>query len=263
MENPLVSIIMPVHNSEAFLAQTINSVLEQTYINWELIIIDDCSEDDSPAIAQRYEESDKRIRCYRNMNNMGAAASRNKGIEYAKGEWIAFLDSDDLWRNEKLDKQLTLAKEQNSDLIYSSYALFFDDENNGKRRDYLVPSTVTYLSLLEENYIGCSTVLIKKEALAGKRFSPSIYHEDYALWLNLLRSGIKASGNPEILVDWRISPKSRSANKMHAAKHRWYIYRNIERLSIDKALRCFAIYTLRGLLKRYTGYKTDRRAKSE
>lgn len=255
MGKPAVSIIMPVYNTEGFVSEAINSVLEQSFQDWELIIVDDCSSDSSAAIALAYAGRDPRIKVHLNKTNQGVAASRNAGIAASAGAWIAFLDCDDIWRKKKLEKQLALAKKSGARLIYSSYSLFAGDAGKGYRKDYLVPASVTYKSMLRENYIGCSTVLVSREALDGHRFSTSIHHEDYALWLELLKSGVTTAGCIEILVDWRITPNSRSANKIHAAKGRWHIFRKVEKLPLQTALSSMTIYAVRGLLKRYTGYK--------
>ena len=246
---------MPVYNSERFVSAAIESVLEQTFTDWELIIIDDCSTDDSTAIALAFADRDPRVKVHINKTNQGVAAVRNAGVAASEGEWVAFLDSDDIWRKEKLEKQLALAETSGAGLIYSSYSLFISNADTDKRKNYKVPASVTYRSMLRENYIGCSTVLVSREALNGHSFSTSIHHEDYALWLELLKAGAKNAGCIEILVDWRITPDSRSANKIYAAKGRWHIFRKVEKLSMATSLSSMAIYAIRGILKRYTGYK--------
>ena len=244
---PLVSVIMPSYRSEPFLAQAVESVLAQTITDWELLILDDHSPDGAWEIAQSYEQRDPRIRCIRNEENLGVAETRNRGIEASRGEWIAFLDSDDLWHAEKLEKQLDAAKRIGAELIYTAYAIFQDEDH--RMAEYKVPNRVAYDALLLENVIGCSTVMVRRSALGEHRFRREMFHEDYALWLELLRSGVKAAGCPEVLVDWRISKNSRSYDKVNAAKNRWAIYRKAEKLPLWKSAFAFAVYALRGILK--------------
>ena len=255
LKKPKVSIIMPVYNSEWFISAAITSVLEQSFTDWELIVVDDCSTDDSTAIALAFADRDPRLKVHINKTNQGVAAARNTGVAVSRGEWIAFLDCDDIWRKEKLEKQLALAEKSGAGLIYSSYSLFMSNADIKMRKNYRVPASITYASMLRENYIGCSTVLVRKDLLEGHSFSRSIHHEDYALWLELLKSGVRAAGCREVLVDWRITSNSRSANKINAAKGRWYIFRKVERLPLHTAISCMAIYAFRGVLKRYTGYR--------
>ena len=255
-DKPTVSIIMPVYNAEKYIAEAITSVIRQSFTDWKLIVVDDCSEDRSAEIARRLADTDTRISICINDKNHGAAGSRNKGIALADGEWTAFLDCDDIWRADKLEKQLALAEKTGAGLIYTSYSLFCDEGGNRKSKNYMVPAEVTYRSMLRENYIGCSTVMVKRALLDEHRFSEALHHEDYALWLELLKSGVKAAGYREVLADWRITPDSRSAHKISAAKSRWTILRNVEGLPLHTSLSCFAVYAIRGVIKRYTGFKT-------
>ena len=244
---PFVSVIMPAFNAESYLYKSIESVQAQTFTDWELLIIDDCSTDSTVAAAQIYADGDIRIRVMRNEHNIGAAETRNMGLELARGTWFAFLDSDDIWYPEKLEKQLLLAEQTGAGLIYTSYCLAYDD--TGARPKYIVPSHVDYSQMLRENVIGCSTVLLKRDALGDRRFLPEIYHEDYALWLKLLRSGVTAAGCTEVLVDWRVRKHSRSFNKLSSARNRWEVYRQVEKLPFRKAAGVFTVYAFHGLTK--------------
>lgn len=246
-KRPLVSVVMPLYNAENYVGEAIRSVQSQTCGDWELLVIDDGSRDDSLKIAQRLAAEDPRIAVHANPRNMGVAGTRNRGLDLARGDWVAFLDSDDLWRRDKLEKQLRLAHRTGAKMIYTSYTLFRDGPST--RSDYVVPERITYESMLRENAVGCSTVLIRRDALAGHRFSPEIYHEDYALWLELLRTGCEAAGCTETLVDWRICPGSRSFRKWAAGRNRWYIYRKVEKLPVGRSARAFAAYAVRGLAK--------------
>lgn len=248
MDNtPLISVIMPAYNAESFIKDSICSVLSQTYENWELLILDDCSTDRTVEIAKVFEESDPRIRLFINAKNVGVAKTRNMGFDLASGEWIALLDSDDIWHSQKLEKQLTLSQQTDAELLYTSYSLF--SESAPDKAIYNVPGQISYESMLRENVIGCSTVMLHKTVIDRFRFRYDAYHEDYALWLELLRSGCAAAGCTDVLVDWRISESSRSHDKWQAAKNRWYIYRRIEKLQPLKAAKVFCIYTYRGLRK--------------
>lgn len=246
-DTALVSVIMPVFRAEAYLPQAIDSVLAQTYFNWELLILDDQSPDGAWEIAQRYARKDARIRCIQNEHNLGVAQTRNRGIDLSRGEWIAFLDSDDVWHADKLERQLAAAARTDADLIYSAYAMFHDHDR--RRAEYLVPAKTSYKDMLRENVIGCSTVLMRRSALGEHRFRSDFYHEDYSLWLELLRSGLSAAGCPEVLVEWRISENARSFNKLNAAKNRWRVYRQAEKLPIWKCALYFIIYAARGFRK--------------
>ena len=226
---PLVSVIMPAYNAEKYIGEAIASVRAQTYENWELLVLDDGSADRTAEIAQACAQRDARIRVLRNPQNMGAAGTRNRGFDLAQGEWIALLDSDDRWRAQKLEKQLALAVHSGSRLLYTSYALFADTER--------------------ENVIGCSTVLLHRSRLERLRFREDVFHEDYALWLAILRGGDSAAGCTEVLADWRISEQSRSFDKRAAAVNRWRIYRDVERLSLPRSVCAFFAYALHGVRK--------------
>ena len=253
IDRTYISIIMPAYNAEATIRQSIESVLSQTYPCFELIIVDDASKDETRRIAEQYALSDPRIRVLPNEANSGVAFSRNKGIDEAKYPWIAFLDSDDLWYPDKLEKQMALADAECADIVYCSYAMT-DEQGKQKCADFIVAPVTDFESMLAKNVIGCSTVLVKKESLGECRFSTDFYHEDYALWLQLLQKGLKAVGHTEVLVAYRISFNSRSFNKWTSARHRWHIYRKLLNLSFFRSIGYFLRYARNGL-KKYR--KTD------
>ena len=178
MQQLLVSIVMPAYNAEAYIALAIDSVLRQTWQNFELIIMDDGSQDETPNLIRQYASQDKRIRPVFNAKNLGVAESRNRGLRLSQGDYIAFLDSDDIWRPQKLEKQLQLAQTTGAAILYSSYALI-DEKGKKKCNDYMVPSQVDYPSLLKCNVIGCSTVLLSREVAKRYHFERQYYHEDY------------------------------------------------------------------------------------
>lgn len=244
---PLVSVVMPAYNAERYIGEAISSVLSQTYKNWELLILDDCSSDRTAEIAEHFVSCDTRIHLLRNPQNMGVAKTRNRGLTLAQGEWVALLDSDDVWRSDKVEKQLALAERSRAELVYTSYELFSSTES--KIVDYYIPEKTDYSHMLKENVIGCSTVMLRRSIYERFRFREDVYHEDYALWLEILRHGHIAVGCTEILTNWRISEKSRSFDKRSAAKNRWLIYRKIENLSLLRSGCAFAAYAVHGMAK--------------
>ena len=244
----LVSVIMPAYNCECFIEEAIRSVMAQTYPNWELIVINDCSQDKTGDVVGRLMQEDMRIRLYENECNLGAARSRNRGFELCNGQYVALLDSDDLWVPEKLQVQLQQMQQENADLCYTTYEII-DQFGEKAKKDYIVPARLTYEELLKENVIGCSTVLFSRSILNGEGFTTDFYHEDYVLWLRLLRQGCTAVGCTQALVKWRFIANSRSYDKRKSAGNRWRIYREYLRLSVFKSLQLFSVYALRGLKK--------------
>lgn len=211
-DDRLVTIIMPAYNSEAYLAEAIESVLAQSHEAWELILVDDGSEDGTPAIAQGYSRTDRRISFLAGQENQGVSARRNQGIDLAKGKWIAFLDSDDMWLADKLEKQLMLADSRGADFIFTGSAYI-----NGAGRAYAgifqVPDKVDYKGLRKHNVISTSSVLVKRSFLKGFRMEGDNLHEDYAFWLRLLKDGGQAYGLNEPLLVYRLYGQSKSGNK--------------------------------------------------
>ena len=248
MTEPLISVIMPAYNAERFIAEAIRSVQTQTYENWELLILDDGSMDRTCSISEEFARQDHRIRLLRNEKNMGVARTRNRGFDLCRGELVALLDADDTWREDKLTKQLDLLRRSGADLIYSSYAIV-DPAGQKVRADYIVPEEISFRELLKENVVGCSAVLLRSELLEKNRFLPDYFHEDYVLWLQLLREGHRAAGCSEVLVNWRYVENSRSFDKKRAAKNRWQIYRRYLRLPLYRSLWAFGNYAIRSLRK--------------
>ena len=245
---PLVSVIMPAYNAAPFIEEAIASVTAQTLTDWELIIIDDCSADDSFAIAQAWQEKDSRITALRNDANSGVAKIRNRGIDMARGSYIAFLDSDDIWLPEKLERQLVAMTAADAQIGYCSYAII-DETGKPVRADYLVPPTARFEDILKENYIQCSAMLIRADIVKKIKFNPDYYHEDYVLGLDMLRAGYRAVGCREILLQWRYLAHSRSFDKRKGAVNRWRIYRRYLKLPLPRAAYLFACYTAAGLRK--------------
>ncbi len=249
-EKAKVSIIMPAYNCELYIEAAIRSVINQTHTNWELFVIDDGSKDLTCDIVNKLVIKDDRIKLIKNTHNMGVAKTRNRGLDMCQGDYVAFLDSDDVWHAEKLEKQLIKMVDENGDISYTSYAIV-DGAGAPSKNAYIVPENVNFNQLLKENFIGCSTVVISADIAAKYRFATDFYHEDYCLWLDILRDGYKASGCAEVLTDWRLIVNSRSFNKRKSAMNRWRIYRGHLKLSLFKSIRAFFWYMLGGLKKYY------------
>lgn len=244
---PLVSIITPLYNSEKYIAETIESVLAQTYSNWEMIIVDDCSKDNSTKIVEEYQKKDRRIKLYRNEINKGVSYTRNRAIDLSQGKYIAFLDSDDLWKKEKLEKQIKFMEEKNVVLSYTAYEKI--NEDGSKRGEVRVPDKLDYEELLKNCLIGFLTAIYRKEELKDFKFINS-KAEDYIFWLSILKKIEYAYGINEILASYRVLNNSRSSNKIDIVKFHWKIYRKIEKLSLLRSIYYYFIYIKRGL-KRY------------
>jgi len=246
--SPLVTVIMPTYNSMTTVGQSIESVLNQTMSDLELCIIDDGSFDDTYKIISELAKNDSRIKILRNNGNLGVAAARNKALEISTGKYVAFLDSDDYWEQEKLKKQVALLEKTGGDICFTSYRFINPDGIPLKRAPYIVPIKTDYHGILCENVIGLSTALVRRDALQGIKFDSRWFHEDYVLWLDLLRNGKVAVGLQEVLVTYRTG--GRSSNKLNVAKNRWKIYREHEKLSLILSLYYFSIYAIKGIKKR-------------
>ena len=244
-----VSVIVPVYNAEKYLKQTLLSIQNQTFKDFEAILIDDGSSDQSGEICDGQAMTDSRFKVI-HQKNSGVAAARNAGIEQAEGEFIAFLDADDCWLPEKLEKQVAFMKEKNCFLSYTAYR--FIDENGNILKDYFPHRTsLTYSQLLKSNCMGCLTTMYWAKEI-GKQFVPLIEKgpEDFAMLLAILREKVKeAFCLNEILAEYRVVSGSRSRNKIRAALGHWYILRKAEKISFLKAVPLFAEYAYRAVRK--------------
>ena len=241
----LVSIVMPSYNTEAYISDSINSILAQTHTDWELIIVDDCSTDHTEEIVAGF--CDPRIRFIKNETNSGAAISRNRALREAKGKWVAFLDSDDIWLPEKLERQLSLAEETGALFLYTGAACI-NEHSQKTGREFSVPRVVTYRSLLYSTDIICSTVVMRKEFFLRHPMERSDLHEDYICWLSILREGLTAYGIAEPLILYRITESSKSGNKLKSAAMMWRTYQHIG-LNPLHAAWCFINYGIHGVLR--------------
>lgn len=226
IKEPLISIIMPAYNCEKYIEDAINSVIAQTYNSWELIVIDDGSKDNTIKIVEGLSDKDKRIRFYKNEKNLGVSETRNKGISFAKGDWIAFLDSDDMWEESKLEKQILIANKVGAEFVFTGSS-FINENGDDYKGIFEVPKTVTYKTLRTHNVISCSSVLIRKKFFKDIKMEKDDMHEDYAVWLRVLRTGVCAYGINEPLLVYRISRNSKSGNKIKTIKMTYKVFRFI------------------------------------
>jgi len=248
MSNELVSIITANYNCEKFIDDTVNSVLNQTYQNWEMIIVDDVSSDRSIEIIKKYVEKDSRIKLIQLKENSGAAVARNTAIEEANGRFIAFLDSDDLWTENKLEKQISFMIKNNYDFTYTNYDLIGED-NVRYGKTFEAQKEATYSGLLKTCTIGCLTAIYDTKDI-GKIYMPLIRRrQDYGLWLRILKVVPKAYCLEESLAVYRRRQNSISSNKKKAAHFQWKIYREVEKLNIFSSIYYFVHYAINGFKK--------------
>lgn len=242
-----ITIITPSYNSSEFISETIKSVLLQSFSSWEMIIVDDCSSDNSVEVIESFVARDSRIKLIQLAENLGAAVARNKAIEAAQGRYVAFLDSDDRWLPCKLEKQLAFMQKNNYPFTYAAYEKV---NENGEVFGYVgVPDRVRYNGLLKMCSIGCLTAIYDTEYF-GKVYMPVIRkRQDLGLWLKLLKKTEYAYGFQEPLGQYCVRPNSISANKASAAKYTWRLYREVEKLNLINASYFFSHYAVRGLLR--------------
>lgn len=248
-QKPLISVITPSYNAEEYIEKTIQSVLNQTFSDWEMIIVDDCSTDGTRDILKRYEEDNERIHAIFLKENQGAAVARNTALSKAKGRYVAFLDSDDAWKAEKLDKQLAFMRKHQHAFTFTAYELISQD-GGPLHKTIHAPVSLTYDDVLKNTIIGCLTVMIDREQTGDIRMPHIRTRQDLATWLSVLKRGFKAYGLNEPLAEYRIVETSISSNKWKAAKKTWFVYREIERLHFIKATWCFVQYAKNAVKKR-------------
>lgn len=233
----LVSIITPSYNSAEFIADTIDSILAQTYTNWELLVTDDCSTDDSQAIVRRYAERDGRIRLFSLEKNSGAAVARNRSIREARGRFIAFCDSDDRWYPEKLERQLRFMREKDCALSYTSYMVC--DEQDRTLGIVVCTRRVSFASLKRDDGIGCLTAVYDTEKV-GKVYLPDLRkRQDWGLWLRIMSRCRVAYGMKEPLAYYRIRSDSISRNKMSLVRFNISVYETVLQYSRIRACAMF------------------------
>ncbi len=247
--NSLVSIITPSYNSANFIKECIESVIAQTYTNWEMLIIDDCSRDDSYLLIKELAKQEWRIKYFLLDKNIGAAGARNVAIRKAKGKYIAFLDSDDLWESQKLEKQISFMQTEDIAFSFSAYQPMSED---GLEFYSIIhaPKIVTYSSYLKNTIIGCLTVVIDREKTGNFEMPNIRSSHDMALWLLIMKRGFHGYGIDENLAKYRVVSNSNTSSKLRAAKDVWKVYREIEKLSFFYSSWCFLNYAFNAFLKR-------------
>lgn len=249
MVDGLVSIITPMYNAQDFVEQAITSVLEQTYKNWEMIIIDDASTDECVEIVRKYAEVDSRIRLIQNLTNAGVAETRNVGIKNARGRYIAFLDCDDIWMDDKIEKQLSAMNRTGTSFCYGMCEVI-DYSGKSVKGIRSVPKYIDYKKLLKGNAIPCLTVLVDRNVVDVIEM-PDIEHEDYACWLTIFsKYDIVAYGVQSVLARYRIGQKTVSSNKLRAALWTWNIYSKYLKMPLYKCIYYYVWYAVRAISKR-------------
>lgn len=246
--NSIVSIITPCYNASSYISFTIESALKQTYPNWELIIVDDCSTDNSSDIIKQFISGDTRIKYFKTDNPSGSPVlPRNIGIEKATGRYIAFLDSDDIWLPTKLEEQLKLFKDDKTAVAFSNYEKM-NEAGDRNQRIIIAPKETNYHNLLKGNVIGNLTGIYDTEKV-GKVYCQDIRHEDYVLWLSILKKGYLAKNTNTVTALYRVRENSVSSNKLKILSWQWNILRNVEKISLPKAIYYYINYAIRAFLK--------------
>lgn len=271
-ENGLVSIIVPVYRAAAYIADTIGMVFSQTYDRWELLLVDDCSGDGSVEAIEKalsaYEHhpvaafentgyiveylcgEGKKVFLICKNKNEGAAAARNTGMALAGGQYIAFLDADDIWVSDKLEKQLSFMEKKRAGFVFSAYE-FGDEAARPTGRVVHVPEILTYKKALSRTVIFTTTVVLDRNMIPDELMRmPEVESEDTATWWQILRAGYAACGLDEVLAVYRRPARSLSSNKLKAVKRIWYLYRRQEKLSVPSSLFYFVFWAYRATMRR-------------
>lgn len=244
-----ISIIMPTYNSEKFVVESINSIINQTYEQWELIVVDDKSTDNTVKVIKEKFGEYKNIKIVENKINSGAGVTRNVGLEHAKGSMIAFLDSDDVWHYKKLESQMKKMQESDCAIIHTSYAFISEtgDKINGKVN---VSNIVDLNSYMKNTEIGMSTALINKDKVGSFKFDSMRTRQDTNLWLTLLSKGFTSQGINDELVQYRVRKGQISKNKAVVGYRTLKLYLSVKSISLPKRLLNFFYYTFNGFKKR-------------
>lgn len=246
--DPVFSIIMPTYNSEEFVTSAIDSVIRQSYASWELLIVDDASTDETMSIIQATAKRESRIKVLKRAANGGPAKARNVAISVSRGRYVAFLDSDDFWREDKLQRQLEVFEQTRTPLAFSAYEKV-DDSGGRIGRVVTVPEAVSYRQLLGATVIATCTAAYDTERV-GRLLMPDILkRQDFGLWLRILRSGGQARATNEPLAYLRKRPGSVSSNKLAAATYVWRVYRRLEGLSLAQSAFYFTKYAYHASIK--------------
>ncbi len=248
----LVSIIVPVYNVKKYIVETMDCVRRQTYDNWELLLVEDGSSDGTAEAIEDYVKrtGDERIRLIRQPSNMGAARARNRGLAEAQGRYITYLDADDLWVPEKLERQLAFVQGKQAAFAFTGYE-FADENGEGTGKVVRVPETLSYKEALKNTTIFTTTVMFDTARIGKDMLEmPIIKSEDTALWWKVLRSGYTAYGLDENLVKYRRAGKSLSSNKLEALRRIWNLYRKAEGMNVISSAYHFCFWAVRAVKRR-------------
>ena len=246
----LISIITPVYNSEKYIADTIASVLAQTWTDWEMIIVDDCSTDKSKDIIRQFAEKDKRIHLFAFNENAGTGKARDFALKKAKGRFVAFFDSDDLWLPEKLEKQIRFMTENKYPISFTSYKMM-DENGHDLNRHVDVVESVNLHQYLKNTIIGYSSSMIDLKQTGPFEIADIRIRVDTQVWIGLLKKGFMAYGLNAVLMIYRVHQHSISSNKLYAAKKTWNLYYHIEKLGFLKSVYYFSNYAFNAFKKHY------------
>lgn len=249
LKGPLVSIVVPMHNAADFIDDTIHSVLGQTYENWELILVDDASSDNTLEVVKQF--ANDKISVISLKRNGGAAKARNRGVSAARGRYVCFLDADDLWQPDKLARQIAFMDETGAAFSYASY-VFADSKGRPNGKVVRVPATITYKQALKNTTIWTSTVMFDMKKLKKVDIKmPDVRRgQDTATWWKVLKKVDYAFGLKDVMAIYRRTDKSLSSNKLTALKRTWNLYRNVEHLNFLKSLHCFSWYCFNAVRRR-------------
>lgn len=250
MNPPIISVVMPSYNSENFIKESIGSVQNQTFKNWELIVTDDASMDHTVSILKSFSKNDSRIKYHVNLKNSGAAVTRNNCLKMVQGRFIAFLDSDDLWYPTKLEEQLAFMKKNKSPISFTSYELV-NEKGNSLNQTVKSISSIDYTGYLKNTIIGMSTSMIDTSLVKKEfKFVNIRTRQDCYLWMTLLKRGHIAKGIDKVLGAYRVREGSISANKVKAAKQVWFLYYHLEKLGLSNSVYYFSCYVFNAIKKR-------------
>lgn len=247
----MISIITPAYNAEHYICETIKSVQAQTYQDWELIVVDDCSTDNTSVLVSEYAKSDTRIKLLKAPQNGGVAKARNLGLENANGEYIAFVDSDDLWKPNKLEKQLAFMKEKGCVLSYTDFQKF-NSADGSLAKVMRCPKRMRAIDILKNTAIGCLTVMVDKKQAGEFRMPPLNHTEDNCTWYHILKNTNQTAYNVgEVLSLYRDGNASMTKNKGKSAKQQWYTYRCYFKFSRIKSAYYFTCYAINAVLRHF------------
>lgn len=250
MNNNMVSIITPSYNSSKYIKETIESVLNQTYQEWEMIIVDDCSSDNSSELIEKYCLLDNRIRLIKLKQNVGAAMARNIGMDESKGRLIAFIDSDDIWHANKLETQINFMKTNDYAVSFTSYELI-DQDSKVLNRLVRVVESLSMEDYIKNTIIGFSTSMIDRGLIKDElKFMNVRIAEDLSFWINILEKGYKAYGIDKVLAKYRVHSNSLSSNKFKSARQILYSYLFVHHFGYVKSFYYFLFYVFNAIKKR-------------